>query len=95
LRPPKIAIATPNAILNTAAGCSNYPLELDMPLQAYPYLTQNEFNDIAQEFQEIYMTVKSEDLNDWRSVDVRTCVNLINTNLDIARLTITSQKGST
>jgi hypothetical protein len=45
-----------------------------MPVQSYPYLTQNEFNNIIQEFQEIYVDNKSEDLRDWQSVDIRTSV---------------------
>jgi len=45
-----------------------------MPIKSYPYLTQNEFNNVIQEFQEIYADKNSEDLNDWQSVDVRTYV---------------------
>ena len=67
---------------------------VDMPIQSYPYLAQNEFNSIVQEFQEIYENAKGDRLNDWQSVEIRTYVILIEANFEIARLIVPSQTGS-
>lgn len=48
-----------------------------MPTQSYPYLTQDQFNGIIEEFRDIYENSKNGDLNDWQSVAVCTYVNAI------------------